>query len=80
MSQQPVLSPRRTKESPLKTENGKNVTLQIRLSEGRSGESILTSSMNDSVQGTKFWMPYWGDVPSHEDANFFDIRMKNRTN
>ena len=59
----------------IKTENGKNVTLQIRLSEGRSGESILTSSMNDSVQGTKFWMPYWGDVPSHEDANFFDIRM-----
>jgi len=59
----------------IKTENGKNVTLQIQLSEGRSGESILTSSMSDSVQGTKFWMPYWGDVPSHEDANFFDIRM-----
>ncbi len=59
----------------IKTENGKNVTLQIQLSEGRSGESFLTASMNDSVQGTKFWMPYWGDVPSHEDANFFDIRM-----
>ena len=59
----------------IKTENGKNVTLQIRLTEGRSGESILTASMDDSVQGTKSWLPYWGDVPSHENANFFDIRM-----
>jgi hypothetical protein len=59
----------------IKTENGKNVTLQIQLFESRSGESILTSSMDDSVQGTKFWLPYWGDVPSHDEANFFDIRM-----
>jgi len=59
----------------IKTENGKNVTLEIRLSQGRSGENILTASMGDSVQGTWDWMPYWGDVPSHEDANFFDIRL-----
>jgi poly-gamma-glutamate capsule biosynthesis protein CapA/YwtB (metallophosphatase superfamily)/PKD repeat protein len=59
----------------IKTENGENVTLQLRLSDGRSGGNILTASMKDSVQGTLDWQYYWGNVPGHEEANFFDIRM-----
>ncbi len=59
----------------IKTDNGENVTLEVRLSQGRSGESLFTASMGDSVQGTKDWLPYWGNVPSHEDAKFFNIRM-----
>ncbi|MBT4155200.1 MAG: PKD domain-containing protein [Candidatus Marinimicrobia bacterium] len=59
----------------IKTDNGKDVTLQIRLSQGRNDGTLLTTSMDELVQGTVDWRPYWGDVPSHEDANFFDIRM-----
>ena len=59
----------------IKTENAKNVTLEIRCAAGRSGESLFTASMEDSVSGSSTWKRYWGDVPYHQDAEFFDIRM-----
>ncbi|SVB26357.1 uncharacterized protein METZ01_LOCUS179211, partial [marine metagenome] len=46
----------------IKTQNGKDVTLQLRLAEGRTGENLLTISMEDSVNGTQDWMPYWFDI------------------
>ena len=63
----------------IKTENGKDVTLQLRLAQGRTSESLLTESIDDSVQGTMDWFYYWDAAPTHEDANFFDIRMSTGT-
>lgn len=59
----------------IKTENAKNVTLEVRCAIGRTGESLFTSSMGDSISGTYTWQRYWGDIPSdQEDVEFFDIR------
>ncbi len=59
----------------IKTQNGKDVTLQLRLAEGRTGENLLTISMADSVYGTQDWMPYWFDIQQEDSANFFNLRM-----
>ena len=59
----------------IKTQNGKDVTLQLRLAEGRTGENLLTISMEDSVNGTQDWMPYWFDIQQQDSGNFFDLRM-----
>ena len=59
----------------IKTQNGKDVTLQLRLAEGRTGENLLTISMADSVYGTQDWMSYWFDIQQQDSANFFNLRM-----
>ncbi|MFL2983700.1 MAG: CapA family protein [Candidatus Neomarinimicrobiota bacterium] len=59
----------------IKTENANNVTLEIKCSAGRSGESLFTISIDDSISGSSTWQKYWGDVPNNQDAEFFDIRM-----
>ncbi len=59
----------------IKTHNAKDATLQLRLAESRSDESLMTVSLDDSVQEEMDWHYYWGLAPTHEDANFFDIRM-----
>ena len=30
--------------------------------------------MGDSISGSYTWQRYWGDIPSNQDAEFFDIR------
>ena len=59
----------------IQTQNGKNVTLETRLSAGRTSESLLTSSMGNSISGNNDWQKYWGEIPYHEDARFLDIRI-----
>ena len=58
----------------IKTKNSKNVTIEARLAIGRTGESLFTSSMGDSISGTSSWQKYWGNVPINQEAEFFDIR------
>ena len=58
-----------------KTDNGSNVTLQVRLFEGRSSPPLLTAAIDDSINGTKDWGYYWGNTPYHQDARFLDIRI-----
>ena len=59
----------------VKTDNGSNVTLQVRLFEGRSSPPLLTAAIDDSIDGTKDWGYYWGNTPHHQDARFLDIRI-----
>ena len=59
----------------IKTENGKEVTIEVRCANGRSGESLFTASMGDSLSGSNNWQKYWGDIPIDEGANYFDIRL-----
>ena len=59
----------------IKTENGKEVTIEVRCAIGRSGESLFTASMGDSLSGSNNWQKYWGDIPIDEGANYFDIRL-----
>ena len=58
----------------IKTENAKNVSIEARLSVGRTGESLITASIGDSVSGSLNWKKYWNDIPYTEEAEFFDIR------
>ena len=58
----------------IKTENAKNVGIEARLSVGRTGESLITVSIGDSVSGSLNWKKYWTDIPYTEEAEFFDIR------
>ena len=41
---------------------------------GRTGESLITVSIGDSVSGSLNWKKYWNDIPYTEEAEFFDIR------
>ena len=59
----------------IKTENGKEVSIEVRCASGRTGESLFTSSMGDSISGSFDWERYWGDIPSDEEANYFDLRL-----
>jgi poly-gamma-glutamate capsule biosynthesis protein CapA/YwtB (metallophosphatase superfamily) len=59
----------------IKTMNGKNVTLELRSSINRTGESLFTTSILDSVSGDTRWTKYWGDIPLTENSEFVDIRM-----
>jgi PKD repeat protein len=58
----------------IKTENAKNVSIEARLSMGRTSESLITVSIGDSVSGSFNWKKYWNDIPYTEEAEFFDIR------
>ena len=58
----------------VKTENAKNVSIEARLSVGRTGESLITASIGDSISGSFNWEKYWNDIPYNEEAEFFDIR------
>ena len=40
----------------IKTLNGKNVTIEARYFDSRSGESLFTVSMEDSVNGDNIWI------------------------
>ena len=59
----------------IKTDNGKNVTLQLRLSESRTSENILFISLNDSINETNDWKKYWKNIDQQDNVNFFDIVM-----
>ena len=59
----------------IKTYNSKNVTLETRYYDGRSGESLFTSSINDSINGTYHWKKYWDEIPKINNAEFIDIRL-----
>ena len=59
----------------IKTLNGKNVTIEARYFDSRSGESLFTVSMEDSVNGDNIWKKYWDEIPKIENAEFIDIRM-----
>ncbi len=64
-----------TLHGTIKTNNAKNVTLEARFYEGRTGESLSTTSINDSISGNTGWQKYWDEIPIQEEANFFNIRM-----
>lgn len=59
----------------IKTRNGSNVTLESRISSGRTSGIITTQSIEDSISGNRDWWYYWGNVPTHEDGRFIDIRL-----
>ena len=59
----------------IKTENANNVTLEIKCASGRSGESLFTISIEDSISGSSTWKRYWGNIPNTQEAEFFNIRM-----
>ena len=59
----------------IKTENASNVTLEVKGALGRSGESLFTTSIEDSISGSSTWKRYWGDIPNTQEAEFFNIRM-----
>ena len=59
----------------IKTINGKDVTIEARYFDSRSGESLFTASMQDSLNGDESWKKYWTEIPKVEDSEFIDIRM-----
>ena len=59
----------------IKTQNGKNVTLELKLAQARSGNDLITQSINDSIQGDQDWLYFWDEIVIPENAEFFDIRM-----
>ena len=59
----------------IKTVNSKNVTLEARYFDSRSGESLLTSSIQDSLNGNNNWGKFWDEIPKIENAEFINIRM-----
>ncbi|MFL3005942.1 MAG: CapA family protein [Candidatus Neomarinimicrobiota bacterium] len=59
----------------IKTVNSKNVTLEARYFDNRSGESLFTASIQDSINGNTNWRKYWDEIPKIESAEFVNIRM-----
>ncbi len=59
----------------LKTNNGKNVTLEFRSSINRTGDNIETISLEDSINGDSPWRKYWENISIPDNAEFFDIRL-----
>ena len=59
----------------IKTINGKDVTIEARYFDSRSGESLFTASMQDSLNGDESWKKYWTEIPKVEGSEFIDIRM-----
>ena len=59
----------------IKTVNSKNVTLEARYFDSRSGESLFTASIQDSINGNTNWEKYWDEIPKIENAEFINIRM-----
>ncbi|GIT40607.1 MAG: hypothetical protein Ct9H300mP9_4570 [Candidatus Neomarinimicrobiota bacterium] len=59
----------------LKTDNGSNVTLQVRLFEGRSSPPLLTAAIDDSKQWYKRLGLLLGKHSSSSGCGFFDIRI-----
>ena len=59
----------------IKTVNSKNVTLEARYFDNRSGESLFTASIQDSINGNTNWEKYWDEIPKIESAEFVNIRM-----
>ena len=64
-----------TLHGKIKTENGKNVNLEIRLSENRTSGTIINESLNSSINGDNDWKEYWKDISNYQEVNFFDIVM-----
>ena len=59
----------------IKSYNGKNVTLELRLSEHRTSGNIISISLNDSINGYIDWKKYWKNIDTQENVNFFDLVM-----
>jgi len=59
----------------IKTKNAKNITLEARFYDGRTGESLSTASINDSISGNTSWQKYWDEISIHENGEFINIRM-----
>ena len=59
----------------IKTENSKDVTLELKSSINRTGEFISTVSIQDSITGTTPWTKYWGNIPLFEESEFVNIRL-----
>ena len=59
----------------IKTINGKDVTIETRYFDSRSGESLFTSAIQDSINGNEDWKKYWTEIPIVENSEFIDIRM-----
>tara|TARA_X000000950_G_scaffold127573_1_gene159552 strand:- start:586 stop:1998 length:1413 start_codon:yes stop_codon:yes gene_type:complete len=59
----------------IKTVNGKNVTLEARYFDSRSGENLFTASIQDSLNGNNNWEKYWDEIPKIENTEFINIRM-----
>jgi poly-gamma-glutamate capsule biosynthesis protein CapA/YwtB (metallophosphatase superfamily) len=59
----------------VRTKNGKEVTLEVRSSTNRSGGTIETTSMNDSINGDTPWTKYWGNISIPPNTQFVNIRM-----
>ena len=53
----------------IKTVNSKNVTLEARYFDSRSGESLFTASIQDSLNGNNNWEKYWDEIPKIENNN-----------
>mgnify|MGYP007000405384 len=43
----------------IKTQNAQNVDLQLRLSESRNAETLITISLDQSMNGFHDWKKYW---------------------
>ncbi len=59
----------------IKSENGKNITLELRLSFNRTNENILSIALDDSINGYTDWKKYWKNIDFQENVNFFDVIM-----
>jgi hypothetical protein len=59
----------------IRTKNGKDVTLEVRSSINRSGDTIETTSMKDSINGDTPWTKYWGKISIPQNSQFINVRM-----
>jgi len=59
----------------IKTDNGNNVTIEIRFYETRYSTTIIsTFDSGEWVTGNSSWKYYWNDIDVPANAQFFDIR------
>ena len=64
-----------TLHGSIKTQNAQNVDLQLRLSESRNAETLITISLDQSINGFHDWKKYWKNIEIQESVNFFDVVM-----
>ena len=60
-----------TLHGKIKTENGKNVNLEVRLSENRTSGTIINESLYSSINGDNDWKEYWKNISNYQEVNFF---------
>ncbi|NOZ07754.1 MAG: PKD domain-containing protein [FCB group bacterium] len=60
----------------IKTQNGSNVTIEVRYYHNRSsGSQLVTHDVGSHVDGTTDWTYYYQDTDPPSSARYFDIRL-----